>query len=67
VQSGETLSATVNARYFFDAPAGNVPVKWALYAARSFFDLPDYQVGAQDTRWLDASSSQCSATAWARR
>jgi uncharacterized protein YfaS (alpha-2-macroglobulin family) len=48
------LSATVNARYFFDAPAGNVPVKWALYAARSFFDLPDYQVGAQDTRWLDA-------------
>src|SRR4030095_12999484 len=32
IQRGESTRATINARYFFDAPAGNVNVKWAIYA-----------------------------------
>jgi uncharacterized protein YfaS (alpha-2-macroglobulin family) len=52
--AGQPLSATVNARYFFDAPAGNVPLHWILYAQPSYFSLPGYQVGVEDTRWLSA-------------
>jgi uncharacterized protein YfaS (alpha-2-macroglobulin family) len=58
VKAGETLSATVNARYFFDAPAGNLPVKWALYENRSFFEIPGYQVGPADTGWLEMYPSR---------
>ncbi len=54
VQTGDTLSAALNARYFFDAPGGNLPVHWQLYAARYNFDLPGYQVGPEDTSWLEA-------------
>ena len=50
--AGQPLQATVDARYFFDAPAGNLPVHWTLYAAPTFFDLPGYQVGPQNTNWL---------------
>ena len=54
VLAGQPLSATVNARYFFDAPAGNLPLHWALYATPASFSLPGYQVGVEDTRWLSA-------------
>jgi uncharacterized protein YfaS (alpha-2-macroglobulin family) len=50
--AGETLSALVNARYFFDAPAGNVKLRWGLYRDISYFGLPGYQVGPEDTSWL---------------
>ena len=51
--AGETLSALANARYFFDAPAGNVDLHWALYQADSYFGLPGYQVGPEDTSWME--------------
>ncbi len=51
---GETVQALVNARYFFDAPAGNIPLKWALYEATSSVELPGYQVGLVDYSWLNA-------------
>ena len=54
MKSGDDLVAQVNARYFFDAPAGNLPVKWALYSTPSYFYLPGYEVGVQDTSWFDA-------------
>jgi uncharacterized protein YfaS (alpha-2-macroglobulin family) len=54
VLSGTALLAQVNARYFFDAPAGNLPVHWVLYQQRSYFNIPNYQVGPVDTSWLDA-------------
>ena len=54
VRLGETVQAAVNARYYFDAPAGNIPLKWALYEAPSFFELRGYQVGVADTSWLKA-------------
>ena len=54
VLAGETLTAQVNARYFFDAPAGNVHLRWALLEEGEPFYLPGYQVGVVDTHWLDA-------------
>ncbi len=54
VQAGDPLSAAINARYFFDAPGGNLPLHWALYANRLDFNLPGYQVGPEDTSWLEA-------------
>ncbi len=54
VLSGTALMAEVNARYFFDAPAGNLPLHWALYQRDSYFNIPNYQVGPVDTSWLNA-------------
>ncbi len=54
VLSGTALMADINARYFFDAPAGNLPVHWALYRQTSYFNIPNYQVGPVDTSWLNA-------------
>lgn len=45
VTAGEKLQAVVKARYFFDAPAGNLPVNWTLTVQRATFDLPGYSVG----------------------
>ncbi len=53
VLSGTHLLAGINARYFYDAPANNQPVQWALYRQTSYFDIPNYQVGPVDTSWLD--------------
>lgn len=50
--AGETLQASVLARYFFDAPAGDVPLTWTLYRAPENFFLPGYQVGKVFTPWL---------------
>jgi uncharacterized protein YfaS (alpha-2-macroglobulin family) len=48
---GSTLEADINARYFFDAPAGNVLLRWYLYSVPSDFYLPGYQVGPADISW----------------
>ncbi|MES0359985.1 MAG: Ig-like domain-containing protein [Anaerolineales bacterium] len=50
--AGETINGTVRARFFFDAPAGNVPITWTLFRTPEIFNLPGYQVGKSDTRWL---------------
>lgn len=54
VLAGETINAAVQARFFFDAPAGNVPVSWTLFRTPAKFNLPGYQVDKLDTRWLSA-------------
>ncbi len=56
VNYGQPLQAEINARYFFDAPASGVKVNWVLYAQPTPFYHPEYQVGPQDTSWLDAFS-----------
>jgi len=53
--AGEPLTAAVYARYFFDAPAGSLPLRWSLYARDSYFALPGYQVGPLDLSWLSAN------------
>lgn len=54
VLAGTPLTASINARYFFDAPAGNLPVRWSLYRRKESFDLPGFQVGRADTSWMDS-------------
>lgn len=55
VQAGQELAASVSARYFFDAPAGNVPLRWALYRSSAWFSIPGYQAGVEDLGWLEAA------------
>ena len=54
VRQADPIQATVDARYFFDAPAGDVDVRWALYTKPDYFYIPNYQTGLIDTDWLDA-------------
>ncbi|HEY5731840.1 MAG TPA: Ig-like domain-containing protein [Anaerolineales bacterium] len=53
IRQGAPAQANVNARYFFDAPAGNVDVHWSLYTKPDYFHLPNYQTGLINTDWLD--------------
>ena len=57
IKLGEAAQATVNARYFFDAPAGNVDVRWALYAHPDYFSIPGFSTGLLDVPWLGAFRS----------
>jgi uncharacterized protein YfaS (alpha-2-macroglobulin family) len=53
LQAGQNIQATVEAKYYFGAPAGNLPVNWVLYSARDWFNLPGgFQVGKIDNSWL---------------
>lgn len=51
--AGETLQAAVNARYYFGAPASDVPVVWNLQATPASFTLPGYQTGVDDLSWME--------------
>ena len=53
VLSATQLTAQVNARYFFDAPVGNLNAQWALYRQQAYFNITNYQVGPVDTSWLN--------------
>lgn len=53
ILAGEPLNFRVSARYFFDAPAGNLTAKWSLYRAPADFQMTNYQVGLSDSRWLN--------------
>jgi uncharacterized protein YfaS (alpha-2-macroglobulin family) len=50
---GEVVLAQLNARYFFDSPAENVPLTWRIYRDPVDFYLPGYQVGIDQFRWLE--------------
>lgn len=51
--AGEDLQAQVSAKYFFGAPAGNLPVRWSLYRSRGYLSIPgDLSIGKADTGWL---------------
>ncbi|HXQ37751.1 MAG TPA: MG2 domain-containing protein, partial [Anaerolineales bacterium] len=54
IKLGESSKANVSTQYFFDAPAGNVEVHWALYARPDFFNLPNYETSLLDTSWLNS-------------
>jgi uncharacterized protein YfaS (alpha-2-macroglobulin family) len=57
IRLGERTTANVNARYFFDAPAGNVNVRWTFFAGPDYFSLPGFQTGLFDDSWLDVFRS----------
>lgn len=50
IRLGQEIQASVNARYYFDAPAGNVDLSWRLTTQPSPFSLPGYQVGLVEDR-----------------
>ncbi len=51
-QAGDTMNATVQADYYFGAPADRLPLRWALYALPAYLDLPGgFQSGTQDSSW----------------
>ncbi len=49
---GQTIQALVSARYFFDAPAGNVPLIWTVNTLPDYFQLPGYTVGVGSYGWM---------------
>jgi uncharacterized protein YfaS (alpha-2-macroglobulin family) len=49
----EKLTASVNARYFFDAPASNLELHWAVYAQQESYLLPGYQAGPININWFN--------------
>ena len=49
---GDDWQGTAAARYYFDAPAGEVPISWSLRAEWTNFYLPGYQVGVLDSNWF---------------
>jgi uncharacterized protein YfaS (alpha-2-macroglobulin family) len=51
---GDDWQGEVDARYYFDAPAGEVDLTWSLRAERTSFYLPGYQVGVLDSNWFAA-------------
>ncbi|MBN1668024.1 MAG: hypothetical protein JW862_13095, partial [Anaerolineales bacterium] len=53
VLSGQTLSAQVAARYFFDVPAAGLPLEWSLYARPDWLALPGYSVGDRSPGWTE--------------
>lgn len=48
VLAGDPVTAQVQARYFFGAPAGAVNIKWVVYEQPATFAYSDYQVGVQE-------------------
>lgn len=49
--SGQTITTQVQARYFFDAPAGDVPLDWSVHAIPEYFPLHGYKTGTDDYSW----------------
>lgn len=50
---GTTVTAEIEARYFFDAPANNIELSWTLYAYPESFTISRYFAGAEDVNWFD--------------
>ena len=60
---GEDWTASTQARYYFDAPAGDVDLTWSMRAAPTSFYLPGYQVGEINSNWFTYSDSYY-ASSW---
>lgn len=51
--AGENLKVHLTARYFFDAPAANLPVHWALYWQPEAEQLTGYSTTQAENAWFD--------------
>ena len=49
---GEEFQSNIEARYYFDAPASDVPLSWTLRAEPTSFSIPGYQVGVLGSNWF---------------
>ncbi len=63
---GEEFEAEIEARYYFDAPASEIPLAWSLRAEPTSFRIPDYQVGVQRSDWF-AYPGEYSSLNWGTR
>jgi hypothetical protein len=54
ILADQSITGEVNARYFFDAPAGELPLTWRLSKQRETFSLPGYHVGPESYAWTSA-------------
>jgi hypothetical protein len=52
ILADETLTADIQADYYFGLPASNKSVSWVLYRDDDYFSLPGYRVGPTGTSWL---------------
>lgn len=52
IKRGAPVNAEVSARYYFDAPASDLPVRWTLYGETGYFSLSGYAIGDVDLGWL---------------
>jgi uncharacterized protein YfaS (alpha-2-macroglobulin family) len=62
---GVDLGVGARAQYYFGAPAGNLPVKWSLYAHPEYIGIDGYQVGPLDQypwRWYGNTPGQLVAS-----
>ncbi|GAB4477389.1 MAG: hypothetical protein Kow0088_16220 [Anaerolineales bacterium] len=57
LQAGENLVAHISARYFFDAPAGDIPIHWALYWQEESEYLPGYTSGEAERYWFNSRTT----------
>jgi len=55
--ASDTLTAEVQASYFYGAPAGDVLVNWSLTANDGYFPLAGYEAGLDALRWMDSMYS----------
>lgn len=54
-QAEQDLQATINASYYFGAPASNIRFHWALYAAPDDLFLPsDFTTGRRSLDWYNS-------------
>ncbi len=51
ILAGTDLTAQIQARFFFGAPAGDLPLSWTLFSKPVSFELPGYQVGPLGENW----------------
>jgi len=52
ILADQTIQAQVEARYYFDAPAGDLTLSWNLYKEQDYFYLPGYRVGEESYGWM---------------
>lgn len=57
LQAGENLTVRLSARYFFDAPAPNLPIRWALYWQEASEPLEGYSTGEAEKFWSSGFTS----------
>lgn len=49
----DTLTANVDANYFFGAPATDVPLNWTLMTEEDYVYLPGYEMGISALSWME--------------
>ena len=52
LMAGDSLTAAIQADYYFGVPASNLTFSWVLYRDNQYFYLPGYKTGPEEINWL---------------